>query len=248
TYSIPNAEDIKKFWEEFSCEIKEKNRFFTQTNLYKDLFNNQVNNKTNIFNLLIESLTNEYSNGRKFYRARVHENKLSIDEMGAPPANTATAGRANPIGIPYLYLADNKDTAIAEVRPSNACLVSVGTFQLISNLKILNLTNPRKDASFLIHESDNLEECLKYIDLLEIFSSELSKPVLPNKSYLDYIPTQFLCEYFKTVCGFDGLVFKSSFEEGNNLVLFEKSFSKGIDMAYFTVKIKHQSSVISTRN
>ena len=50
-----------------------------------------------------------------------------------------------------------------------------------------------------------------------------SKPVLPNRTHLDYIPTQFICEFFKTVCGFHGLVFNSSFGNGKNIVLFDQN-------------------------
>ncbi|WP_211222764.1 RES family NAD+ phosphorylase [Paludibacterium yongneupense] len=39
-----------------------------------------------------------------------------IDKMGAPPKQLATHGRANPTGIPYLYLGSHPATAIAEIR------------------------------------------------------------------------------------------------------------------------------------
>ena len=86
-----------------------------------------------------------------------------------------------------------------------------------------DLTNPRKKASFLLQESESLENSLIHINLLEIFAKELSKPVLPNRTHLDYIPTQFICEFFKTVCGFHGLVFNSSFGNGKNIVLFDQN-------------------------
>ena len=94
----------------------------------RDIFTNtkeEDRGQTNAFILLVDSLTKFYSTERCFYRARVHESKLLIDQMRAPPSITVTAGRANPIGISYLYLAENEKTCIAEVRPSNGSLVSV---------------------------------------------------------------------------------------------------------------------------
>lgn len=237
-YKIPSSEEIKIGWIEFSQEIKAKNRFFPQTSLYKKLFTNTKDDdasQTDAFLLLLESLTKNYSTGRKFYRARVHDSRLPIAEMKAPPTMLVTAGRANPIGISYLYLAENEKTCIAEVRPSNGCMVSVATFSLKENLKLLDLTSPRKRASFLIQESEHLIDSLIHIDLLEIFAEELSKPVLPNKSHLDYIPTQFLCEYFKVVCGFHGLIFNSSFGNGKNIVLFDQTLVDNDSMKYFSI-------------
>lgn len=248
-YQIPDSIDIKRGWNEFSKEIKEQNRFFPQTSLYKKLFNNSKDGndtQAETFSLLLDSLAKNYSTGRLFYRARVHDERLEISNMRAPPAKIVTAGRANPIGISYLYLAENEETCIAEVRPSNGCMVSVATFKLIENLRFLDLTEPRKRASFLTQESENLIDSLIHIDLLEIFAAELSKPVLPNRSHLDYIPTQFLCEYFKAVCNFNGLIFNSSFGRGKNIVLFDQNLVEDVSMTYYNIsKIDHSYNIAS---
>lgn len=247
-YSVPNSENIQKGWNEFSSEIKDKNRFFPQTELYKQIFTaskDSTEKKVNVFNLMVESLSRSFSNVRPFFRARINETQLTIDQMRAPKAISVSAGRANPIGIPYLYLADNIETCVAEVRPSNGCMVSVATFKLKETLNILDLTNPRKKASFLIQESESLMDALRYIDLLEIFANELSKPVQPHRSHLDYIPTQFLCEYFKTICGFHGISFNSSFGSGVNFVLFDQNLVDDDSMKYVSIsKINHNFNEI----
>lgn len=235
-FFLPKLDVVKEKWSIFSTELKQKNRFFPNSELYKQIFNNQKNAQdlgSNAFHTLVELLTKEYSMNRLFYRARVSSDRLSVDQMGAPPAINVTAGRANPVGIPYLYLADNNDTCIAEVRPHNGALVSIAAFKLSKNLKVLDLTSPRKKASFLIQ--DNLVDTLKYIDLLDVFSEELSKPVQPNRTHLDYIPTQYLCEYFKSVCRFDGLIFNSSFGMGTNLVLFDEENVIPVEMKYYRI-------------
>lgn len=237
-YKVPDSTAIHQSWAAFSEEIKNKNRFFPQTEIYNQIFSpfkNIHGSKNGAFNTLVESLKKTYPNMRSFYRARVHEFKLAIDQMKAPPPENVTAGRANPIGIPYLYLAENEQTCVSEVRPSNGCMVNIAEFRLNAGLSILDLTNPRKKASFLIQDSEDLTDTLIYIDLLEIFAKELSKPVLPNRSHLDYIPTQFLCEYFKTVCGFNGLIFNSSFGYGINLVLFDQSLVENVGMKYVSI-------------
>ncbi len=57
--------------------------------------------------------------GSIFYRARVIPSgvkELSTKEMSCPPKNKATAGRANPLAILYLYLCQDEETTYYEVR------------------------------------------------------------------------------------------------------------------------------------
>ena len=48
---------------------------------------------------------------------------------------------------------------------------------------------------------------------------QLSKPVLPREADLEYLPSQYLCEFVKHV-GFQGITFKSSLSNGDNYALF----------------------------
>lgn len=58
--------------------------------------------------------------------------------MGCPPKELATAGRANPIGIPYLYLSDSAKTTYFEVRAVYLDKLSVGTFRIERELKLID--------------------------------------------------------------------------------------------------------------
>ena len=165
-----------------------------------------------------------------------------INGTTLPPPEHVSGGRANPIGIPYLYLADNVETCVAEIRPSNGSKINIAKFSLIKEVNLLDITEPRKKASFMVLEEEELRLSLKYIDLLEVFSEVLSIPILPHNSNLDYIPTQFLCEYFKTICKYDGIIFKSSFGHGCNIVLFNEECVRGEEnIEYLRVsKISHE--------
>ena len=52
-----------------------------------------------------------------------------------PIKGKSSEGRANPRGITYLYLANNKDTACAEVRPYKGAFISVAIFKVKRELK-----------------------------------------------------------------------------------------------------------------
>ncbi|WP_424666577.1 RES family NAD+ phosphorylase [Candidatus Binatus sp.] len=61
-----------------------------------------------------------------------------------PLSDRAREGRVNPKGIPCLYLATHKDTALSEVRPGKGSLISVAQFQTCRDLTIINVTTHRR--------------------------------------------------------------------------------------------------------
>ena len=50
----------------------------------------------------------------------------------------------------------------------------------------------------------------------------LSKPVDRNKTSLEYLPTQYLCEFIKDQ-GFHGVLYNSFLGDGYNIVLFDET-------------------------
>jgi hypothetical protein len=85
---------------------------------------------------------------RQWYRARIRteDEVFSIQKMGAPPKRRSSHGRANPAGIPYLYLGSLPDTAAAEIRPHTGEVACVADFT-IPEIKAVDLRNPRKLVS-----------------------------------------------------------------------------------------------------
>ena len=51
---------------------------------------------------------------------------------------------------------------------------------------------------------DDLEYILTHIDFLRTLSNELSQPVHPQKGSLEYLPSQYLSEYIKSL-GYQGI-------------------------------------------
>lgn len=229
-------------WVDFKEELKHKNRFFPKNTLISQVLSPSVNDLGfGVFLALLEQLKSTIDKGDVLFRARISEVPLLANKMGSPPAMIASGGRANPVGIPYLYLAENLDTCIAEVRPSNASVIYVSEFHAFKELTFLDLTSPRCDSSVLKFEEQQLESVLCFLDLLERFSLELSMPVLPDKSHIEYIPTQYLCEFVKSVANFDGIVFKSSFDQGRNYVVFDNaSFVAEDPLSGRVVKTMHE--------
>ena len=113
-------------WEQLRDELMYHNRYFPDANI--DL---------NRLRELLDHLkigTDEVP--RRWFRARIREgeNPFSIDKMGAPPKGTASHGRANPAGIPYLYIGSTPETAIAEIRPHAGEIACVADFNTPADL------------------------------------------------------------------------------------------------------------------
>lgn len=214
-------------WQEFKNELKHINRYFPikapSHEHLRWLFDNLILPNYRVPNYL--------------YRARINEdeNPVTIDYMGKPPAKISTAGRANPIGIPYLYTASNISTAIAEIRPHKGDSVTVAKFDILEPLKLADLRNPRQSISpFTLKDEDELNQIYLDLDYLCHLGEELSKPILPREAHLEYLSSQYLCELIKH-CGFDGVVYKSSVGDGDNFAIFYDEKLKASEVECYQV-------------
>lgn len=228
---LPPQTAVEK-WASFRNEIQCKNRFFINHELDLDrlkwLFQYLYADATLFSGVL--------------YRARIQADDLAIplSEMGKPPASLAKNGRANPLGIPYLYAASTPETAIAETRPHPGDLISVAQFTVPDplSLKLLNLQHPRKTISPFAVEEGQLPEVRHELEFLCHLGGELSKPVLPRAADLEYLPTQYLSEFIKN-CGYDGVVFISSISTGSNIALFDDSKIHAASLTQYKVTNIH---------
>lgn len=203
-------------WDRLKTSVKEKSRFFTNMDEFA-----QYNYLTAGKSLHV---------GQKLYRSRitpVGQKKIKCDKMGCPPKEMATAGRANPIGIPYLYLSDSAKTTYFEVRAVYLDKLSVGTFRIERELELVDFIY---DMNLFLAYNDgttSLKEIVIKKKIIDAISEDLSKPLRRYDSELEYVPTQLICEYCKRIVGADGISFESSLHKGGrNYVLFDDSSAK----------------------
>ena len=138
-----------------------------------------------------------------------------------PPPDRACEGRVNPKGIPCLYLATRRETALSEVRPWKGSLISVAHFQTIRDLTVVNVTTDDRPKHLVGSiPKDEIDQVVLYrID------AAFAEPVTLSDDSADYAPTQIMAELFKTK-GFDGVGYKSSLGPGHNVALFDISAAK----------------------
>ncbi|WP_106419527.1 RES family NAD+ phosphorylase [Salinicola tamaricis] len=167
-------------------------------------------------------------------RIRTDDEVFPIERMGAPPRRRSSNGRANPAGIPYLYLGSLPETAVAEIRPHTGEVACVAEFT-IPDIKAVDLRNPRKLVSpFILSESSAIGQLRADLPFLERLGEELTRPVQPSGAAIDYIPSQYLCEFIKKK-GFDGVVYRSSVSDGINLALFNPEQAVGGNVTPYNV-------------
>jgi len=210
---VDDKADNLSEWERLRDELMYHNRFFPEVNV--DLGR---------LELLLSELTldrDEIPNLWHRARTQVGDVPFPVDEMGAPNRRIASHGRANPAGIPYLYLSSTHVTAISEIRPHTGEVACVAEFNTPDNLKLVDLRNPKKMVSpFRLDDTDDIKRMRSDLPFLARLGDELTRPVQPQSAAIDYTPSQYLCEFIKK-CGYDGVIYRSSVSEGMNLALFD---------------------------
>lgn len=209
----PEIEDCFSYWGILKEDLKWKSRYLINTEKLEELKWNEI---------LGYNLSN-FSDG-EFFRARLHKTgnnpAFEMINMGPPSREKAIAGRANPMGIPYLYLSLNLETTLYEIRASFLDEISVGVFRPKQHIE-LKLIDFTENISAFSGSPFNLRDIAKSKLLKRAISSDLAKPIRRYDSELEYIPTQFICEYIKYLYDIDGIIFNSSLHiGGKNLVLF----------------------------
>jgi hypothetical protein len=195
-------------WENFANEIKFKNRFFLTETIELKLLES-----------LLANFSKQYDSEMRFYRARVSDrNGFAIDQMGKPPAEKSTAGRANPVGIPYLYVTTKMETAMYESRSSYLDFICIAEVKLTEDITVVSLREIASASPFVF--GDQLEYYLLHQRYMIRLEQELSRPVRRFDKELDYLPSQYLCEFVKSL-GYDAIEYSSSLHPGGiNLAVF----------------------------
>lgn len=199
---IPESEALFYSWESFKNQILYKTRYLFLNEPNDDTGDNQIIPVSSMLNALeklcIElNLIQKVKKNTFFYRVRSHskdESFSEFDHMGVAPLRIATAGRMNPAGIPYFYIADSSLTAKLEVIKDQEHW-SCAKFKLRKDIEVIDFSYlPEIPSIFNIEEYKNRQKIIFLHDLVE----DMSKPVGPDeKDHIDYIPTQVVSEFFR---------------------------------------------------
>jgi hypothetical protein len=179
--------------------------------------------------------------GSEFYRARLSENKERFDKdsMGAPPEGKSSDGRANARGIYCLYLANDSETALHEIRASQFDYACIGKFRLTRDIVVADLRRITEISPFL-SGIDFIEHAINR-EQLEKLNEEMGKTLRRNDDTLDYVTTQYLVDLIRSFPSsseegqheYAGIIYNSTTtRDGYNLAIFEPDLfqCESIDM------------------
>lgn len=113
---------------------------------------------TEVFGAGADKFQENVKEGATFYRARqIHPDQISVrlgksviydgyDEVNSrePMIGLGIPGRANPSGCSYLYVADNPETACAEIKQEVGALISVARFTCTKELQMVDFVSEQE--------------------------------------------------------------------------------------------------------
>jgi hypothetical protein len=223
-------------WRSFENSFKTEARFFSRT---------AASQLTSIFDGIGELQTRDgrplvvdAGPGTDFhilYRARVFQSDDKLKaalgrpdiHLGSPPTPLAAAGRMNARGISVFYGANNPNAVVAEVRPPVGSQVAVAQFEIIRNLRLLDLT-ALKDITVTGSLADfGLAGRMESAVFLRSLSGHITRPAMPDEEPLGYVATQAIVDFLATEASvpIDGIIFPSVQAAGDvlNVILFHKA-------------------------
>jgi RES domain-containing protein len=150
-----------------------------------------------------------------------------------PLPDAPTEGRANPCGIPALYLATTPETAVAEVRPWVGKFVSLAQFKLMQEVRVVDCSQDHGYNALMgpIPPDPAMREAAVWGDINRAFS----QPTSIEDDRTTYVPTQVLAEHFRAL-GANGVVYNSSLGRGLNLALFQLHAAEVINCTVHQVR------------
>jgi hypothetical protein len=123
-----------------------------------------------------------------------------------------------------LYCGDQEATAVAEVRPARGFYVSVATFKLKREVRILDLARSLPQINPFL--TDTLKWDVEIQSLLVSFGVEMSRPMERADDPAHYLPCQRLGDYIRDA-RYDGIRYPSALSpEGTNVVFFDPAVTE----------------------
>ena len=248
----PNVPEFASWrsYEKFTGRVRNRRRYVWGTEVQRFL-------DTVLATLRVKERNVQIPEGKVLYRAQLGVQYSPVYEQDGteiakvptaysanrmkPLRDRAREGRANPVGIPVLYVASTPETAVCEIRPWIGSYLSIAHFKVLRNLSALDLTRGcgRTSLRHLTFEflegKAPLSAERKEKAVWSAIDNAFSRPVLLSDDAADYAPTQILVELFEDA-GYDAIIYRSKFGKNtNNIALFNIDDAEAIAVAPYEV-------------
>jgi len=230
------ASILKDGWNKFKNQVVYKTRYLFLSEPEENSHFNERDGEIPVSSMLDAigelakrlSLIKTIPRGTPLFRVRIAKSGKQFkkfDEVAVPPPKASKAGRLNPAGIPYLYLAFDINTAHKETVYKDVRKIAQATFQTKQELNVLNLVDipspPSIFEPFLYRERHETY-------FLKAFIEDIIKPIEKDgMEHIEYVPTQIISEFFRYRFRYkgnmllNGIMYPSTKQKGGiNLALF----------------------------
>ncbi|MBI3348325.1 HEPN-associated N-terminal domain-containing protein [Pelomonas aquatica] len=221
-------------WESFCETVKHRRRFFFHSTGSDDVDSyTPASLLATIASASREmGLVREIEEGTSLWRARTNlpsDRRELASEYGTPPLEFATqSNRMNPPGIPMLYVASSRRTAVMETRVTRA---DVGRWLALKPLRVLDLRELPAVPGLFSEVGRQRRLVLRF---LHAFAADVMKPVeRDERVHIDYLPSQVVTEFLRDFAfpggRLDGIAYGSTVHrQGWNVVLFAEPVHLGL--------------------
>jgi hypothetical protein len=240
-YAQREDERLVSSWERFSKFIKYKRRyFFFQEQEDELIAPHEYVPPAELLNFIGETaktlnLVKTLKAGFLVYRARqqkIGETLHRPYDFAPPPVERALrSNRMSPAGVVMFYGSDHPKTAQLEIDDDPKLGIVVGTFRTMREAHVLDLTLLPERLGFFEQQSDSSEINRYALAFLHSFVESVAAKVEPgSREHIDYVPTQVVTEWFRTVFHFgksslDGIIYPSTQNPGgHSVVLFANRY------------------------
>lgn len=242
------SESLQYDWDRFVRTVKHECRYFFSSIKPQDDWSDELSPIALLSALgamiLDLELLRVMPSDTHLYRVRMRDSSATrpfdIAQLGPPPNEKANAGRMNPAGISYFYLAQDNETAFAEVINKPPSTAVIADFKTNEDLLLLNLCDLPPIPSIFDAENHRVRELLYF---LINFIKEITQPIEKNgKEHIDYVASQIISEYFAKEFRtpdrqhLHGVAYPSAIRPGGiNIVLFppqeDKEYATLVDLS-----------------
>lgn len=235
-YTIKAYDKLSKFEQ----ELQDKNGNYYESELFQIIDRFVIGEYSSKFKAVIKSGTKLYrariisagdylsSKGFKASRSGKHTTGYNESNSIEPPLGKSPNGRNNIQGASYLYVANSVETACAEVKPDLSSLISVASFEVVSDLTIYDFYSKKGFKKSLRDDYD--------MSLGVLFSGIMQWFYRPIGG--DYSLSQILSDYLRKT-GIDGIAYRSFFTNGINYTIYN-SFKSKIKFIESQIIVPHQ--------
>jgi len=235
-YGLPDEEALFLSWTGFADQVKHHTRYIFLRQKEEEEFPHDLDIipvykmldrlSEELSNLEEENLLTMIRVGSKIFRTRIHDKGVKLSkatEIGTVPLESAKySNRMSPAGIPMFYGSLDPETALEETIDDSDIgvgrIASIGTFKVIKQLEVLDLTQVQEIPSIFDTNRSYLRSSLIF---LRNFEEEISKPIdKDGAEHIEYVPTQVFTEYIRHLYrdqsgnGLDGILYRSSKHKG----------------------------------